>query len=131
MNNILQTLKNMSPGRLASIAAIIIFLIRFFIYIGVQINSTEYAVLYTDLELEDAKQIVSRLEAANVKYKLTKNGTEVMVPTDEVNRMRVDTAELAMASKGSNVGYEVFDNADTLGSTNFVQNNNLIRALEW
>ncbi|MBE6459143.1 MAG: flagellar M-ring protein FliF [Alphaproteobacteria bacterium] len=130
MNNILQTLKNMSPGRLASIAAIIIFLISFFIYIGVQMNSTEYAVLYTDLELEDAKQIVSRLEAANVKYKLTKNGTEVMVPTDEVNRMRVDTAELAMASKGSNVGYEVFDNADTLGSTNFVQNINLIRALE-
>jgi len=130
VNNILQTLKNMSPGRLASIAAIIIFLISFFIYIGVQMNSTEYAVLYTDLELEDAKQIVSRLEAANVKYKLTKNGTEVMVPTDEVNRMRVDTAELAMASKGSNVGYEVFDNADTLGSTNFVQNINLIRALE-
>ena len=130
MNNILQTLKNMSPGRLASIAAIIIFLISFFIYIGVQMNSTEYAVLYTDLELEDAKQIVSRLEAANVKYKLTKNGTEVMVPTDEVNRMRVDTAELAMTSKGSNVGYEVFDNADTLGSTNFVQNINLIRALE-
>ena len=130
MNNILQTLKNMSPGRLASIAAIIIFLISFFIYIGVQMNSTEYAVLYTDLELEDAKQIVSRLEAANVKYKLTKNGTEVMVPTDEVNRMRVDTAELAVTSKGSNVGYEVFDNADTLGSTNFVQNINLIRALE-
>lgn len=130
MNNILQTLRNMSPGRLASIAAIIIFLISFFVYIGIQMNSSEYAVLYTDLELEDAKQIVTRLETANVKYKLTKNGTEVMVPVDEVNRMRVDTAELAMASKGSNVGYEVFDNTDALGSTNFVQNVNLIRALE-
>ena len=130
MNNILQTLKNMSPGRLASIAAIIIFLISFFVYLAVQMSSKEYGVLYTDLELEDAKQIVARLETENVRYKLLKNGTEIMVPVDDVNRMRVNTAELALASKGSNVGYEVFDNTDALGSTNFVQNVNLIRALE-
>lgn len=130
MNNILQTLKNMSPGRLASIAAIVIFLISFFVYLAVQMNSKEYGVLYTDLELEDAKQIVARLDSENVKYKLLKNGTEILVPVDDVNRMRVNTAELALSSKGANVGYEVFDNVDALGSTNFVQNVNLIRALE-
>jgi len=130
VSNILQTIKNMSSGRLVSIAAIIIFLFSFFIYLGVQMNTTEYGVLYTDLELEDAKQIVARLDTENVKYKLTKNGTEIMVPIDDVNRMRVNTAELALASKGANVGYEVFDNTDALGSTNFVQNVNLIRALE-
>lgn len=95
-----------------------------------QVNSVEYSVLYTDLELEDANQIVSRLETANVKYKLNNNGTEILVPSDQVNRMRLDTAELALASKGANVGYEIFDNTDALGSTNFVQNINLIRALE-
>ena len=130
MNNFLQSIKNLSPGRLVSLAAIVIFLISFFAYIIMQINSVEYSVLYTDLELEDAKQIVSRLEADNIKYKLAKNGTEVLVPADQVNKMRVETAELALASKGSNVGYEIFDNTDALGSTNFVQNINLIRALE-
>ena len=130
MNNFLQSIKNLSPGRLASIAAIAIFLISFFAYIGMQVGSTEYAVLYTDLELEDAKQIVARLETDNIKYKITNNGTEIMVPKDLVNKMRVETAELALASKGSNVGYEIFDNTDALGSTNFVQNVNLIRALE-
>ena len=130
VNNFLQSIKNLSPGRLASIAAIAIFLISFFAYIGMQVGSTEYAVLYTDLELEDAKQIVARLETDNIKYKITNNGTEIMVPKDLVNKMRVETAELALASKGSNVGYEIFDNTDALGSTNFVQNVNLIRALE-
>lgn len=130
VNNFLQTIKNLSPGRLASLSAIVIFLISFFAYIATQMSSVDYAVLYTDLELEDAKQIVSRLETANIKYRLTKNGTEVMVPQDMVNKMRVDTAEIALASKGSNVGYEIFDNTDALGSTNFVQNVNLIRALE-
>lgn len=130
MNNFWQSIKNLSPGRLISLAAIVIFLISFFAYIAMQVNSVEYSVLYTDLELEDAKQIVSRLEAENIKYKLTKNGTEILVPQDMVNKMRVETAELALASKGSNVGYEIFDNADALGTTNFVQNINLIRALE-
>ncbi len=130
VNNFWQMIKNLSPGRLISLAAILIFLISFFAYIIMQVNTVEYSVLYTDLELEDANQIVSRLEAANVKYKLNNNGTEILVPVDQVNRMRLDTAELALASKGSNVGYEIFDNTDALGSTNFVQNINLIRALE-
>ena len=130
MNNILQTIKNMSPSKLASIAAIIIFLISFFVYVVVQMSGSDYAVLYTDLDLEDAKQIVSKLDSANIKYRLSKNGTEVLVPAEDVNRMRIETADLALASKGANVGYEVFDNTDALGSTNFVQNVNLLRALE-
>ena len=85
MNNILQTIKNMSPSKMASIAAIIIFLISFFVYVAIQMGGGEYAVLYSDLELEDAKQIVSKLDETNVKYKLTKNGTEVMVPVEDVN----------------------------------------------
>lgn len=130
MNNFIQSIKNLSPGRLASIAAIVIFLIIFFVYLATKLNTGDYAVLYTDLEMEDAKQIVQHLETANIKYRLTKNGTEILVPEEDVNKMRIDTADLAMASKGSNVGYEIFDNTDALGSTNFVQNVNLIRALE-
>lgn len=130
MNNFVQSIKNLSPGRLASLAAVVLFLISFFVYLATQMNSTEYSVLYTDLELEDAKQIVTRLESANVKYRLENNGTEILVPADQVNKMRIDTAELALASKGANVGYEIFDNGDALGSTNFMQNVNLIRALE-
>ena len=130
MNNILQSLKNMSTGRLASLGAIVVFLISFLVYIGVRMSTTDYAVLYSDLELEDAKQITNRLDSDGIKYRLTNNGTEIQVPADEVNKLRVDTAELALSSAGSNVGYEVFDNTDALGSTNFVQNVNLIRALE-
>ncbi len=130
MNNFIQNIKNLSPGRLASIAAVAIFLISFFVYLATKLNTGDYAILYTDLEMEDAKQIVQHLETANIKYRLTKNGTEILVPQEVVNKMRIDTADLAMASKGSNVGYEIFDHTDALGSTNFVQNVNLIRALE-
>ncbi len=130
MNNFIQNIKNLSPGRLASIAAVAIFLISFFVYLATKLNTGDYAILYTDLEMEDAKQIVQHLETANIKYRLTKNGTEILVPQEVVNKMRIDTADLALASKGANVGYEIFDHTDALGSTNFVQNVNLVRALE-
>lgn len=130
MNNFVQSIKNLSPGRLIALASVVLFLISFFVYIATQMHSTEYEILYTDLNLEDAKQIVTKLETENIKYKLTNNGTEIRVPKELVNKMRVETAELALSSKGSNVGYEIFDNSDALGSTNFIQNVNLIRALE-
>ncbi len=130
MNNILQMIKNMSPSKVASIAAIIIFLISFFVYVVVQISGNEYVVLYSDLELPDSKQIVDKLDSSGVDYRLEKNGTEILVPASEVNRLRLDTVDFALGSGVSGVGYEVFDNTDALGSTNFVQNVNLLRALE-
>lgn len=130
MNNFLQTLKNLSPGRLIALAGVALFLISFFGYLFSRIGNSDFAVLYSDLDLENAKQIVSQLETENVKYKLSDNGTTILVPTDDVNRLRINTADIAAASGGSGVGYEIFDNSDALGSTNFVQNINLVRALE-
>ena len=130
MNNILQMIKNMSPSKVASIAAIIIFLISFFVYVAVQMSDKDYAVLYSDLELSDARQIVNKLDSSGVDYRLEKNGTEIWVPTGDVNRLRIETVDIALGSGISSVGYEVFDNTDALGSTNFVQNVNLLRALE-
>jgi flagellar M-ring protein FliF len=115
---------------MASIAAIVIFLLSFFAYLTTKVGTSDFTVLYSNLELEDSKQIVSRLETARVRFRLTKNGTEILVPSDMVSRLRVDTADLALGSSGSSVGYEIFDSSDALGSTNFVQNVNLVRALE-
>lgn len=120
----------MSPSKLASMAAIVIFLISFFVYVAVQMGGSDYVVLYSDLDLENAKQIVAKLDEGHIKYRITKNGTEVQVPSNQVNKLRVETVDLAFGSKGTNVGYEIFDHSDTLGSTNFVQNVNLLRALE-
>ncbi len=130
MNNILQMIKNMSPSKVASIAAIIIFLISFFVYVAVQMSGNEYVVLYSDLELSNAKQIVNKLDSAGIEYRLEKNGTEILVPAEDVNHLRLDTVDFALGSGTTSVGYEVFDNTDALGSTNFVQNVNLLRALE-
>jgi len=46
-----------------------------------------------------------------------------------VARARLDVAQDGLPNGGS-IGYEIFDNTDTFGTTSFVQNVNLVRALE-
>ncbi len=65
----------------------------------------------------------------NTPYRLESGGADVYIAADQVARTRVRLAEQGLPSGGS-VGYEIFDSGDSLGTTNFQQNINLVRALE-
>jgi len=86
-------------------------------------------LLYTDLEPSAARAITEQLEEQNIPYQLRAEGRDIWVSGDKMLKMRLDTAEIAHNSGVTN-GYELFDNMDALGSTNFMQNVNLVRALE-
>jgi flagellar M-ring protein FliF len=66
----------------------------------------------------------------NIPYKVGVGGTQILVPSAEVARLRLTLAKNGLPSKGSIVGYEIFDKSETLGTSSFVHNVNLIRALE-
>ncbi|MGB1027047.1 MAG: flagellar basal-body MS-ring/collar protein FliF, partial [Rhodospirillaceae bacterium] len=76
-----------------------------------------------------AKGIIADLEERNVPFQMANNGTQILVPASEVQKLRVQLSELAVSS-GATVGYEIFDESDMLGSTQFTQNVNMLRALE-
>lgn len=108
-----------------------IAVLAFFIYLMSRMAAPQMELLYGALELADANQIVTRLQADKIPYELRNNGAEVWVPRDRKLDLRVKMAEQALPSGGgASVGYELFDRTDALGSTSFVQNVNLVRALE-
>ena len=129
METLLQTLRNLGPMRLSIMGGVVFGLIAFFIFLSTRLASPQMALLYGDLDTNDATRIAAQLDAQSVPYELRKNGTEVHVPADQVSRMRLTMAQQGLPSGGT-VGYELFDSADSLGSTDFVQNINLVRALE-
>jgi flagellar M-ring protein FliF len=86
--------------------------------------------IYTDLSIEDSGKIVSELEKANVPYELRANGTQILVPSDQMLRLRLSLAQQGLPSGGSIVGYEIFDRSETMGTSSFVMNINMLRALE-
>lgn len=129
MANLRRLARALGAGRLAALAVVAIGSLGFFAWLAVMISEPEYALLYGDLEMSDSSRIIAHLEARAVPYRLQGGGTAVLVPRDEVARTRVELAEQNIPGGGS-LGYELFDTGSALGSTSFLQNVNLVRALE-
>ncbi len=125
----MEQMRGLGPARLAAMAGVAVALVGLIIFFATRFATPQYELLYSGLQQAEAQSIVQSLEEQNVPYQLAENGTEIRVPADQRDRMRLQTAELAVGG-GASVGYEVFDNTSALGSTNFVQNVNLLRALE-
>ncbi|MGN0904662.1 MAG: flagellar basal-body MS-ring/collar protein FliF [Alphaproteobacteria bacterium] len=128
MNSFIQTLKSLGTARLAAMGGVAIFLMGFLIYLATRLGSTEMAVLFSELEPGDTKQIIQKLEEQNVPFQLYKNGTEIRVPVADVLKLRVQLAETAGA--GNVVGYELFDKTQSPGIGHEVMNLQMLRALE-
>ncbi|WP_028879174.1 flagellar basal-body MS-ring/collar protein FliF [Terasakiella pusilla] len=129
MNSFLDTLKNLGPQRLAVVGGVILALVAFFIFLMTRLGTPQMELLYSGLSQDDSRQIVDILSREKIPYDISQDGAEVFVSSDQVGNMRLKIAENGLPS-GGNVGYEVFDNAESIGSTNFQQNVNLVRALE-
>ena len=129
MNPLLQTLRNLGAVRLASLGAVSLCLIAFFVFIAARLTTPGMALLYSGLDPADSAAIAQRLDAQNVPYDVKGDGSQIMVPEDQVAKVRLALAADGIPAGGS-IGYEIFDRADALGTTNFVQQINQLRALE-
>ena len=129
MDSIIETLRGMGGGRLIALVGVGAGLIGFFVFIVSQVGSPTLTLLYGGLDLDDSSEIVTRLETMSVPYELRANGTQIFVPDDQSLRLRMTLAQEGLPSGGT-VGYEIFDRGDALGVTSFVQEVNLVRALE-
>lgn len=104
-------------------------LIVFFVFLTTRLSSPDMALLYADLDATDSARIVERLESQGVPYELRGDGSQIRVPADQVLRLRMSMAAEGLPTGGS-IGYEIFDRENALGTTNFVQQVNHLRALE-
>ena len=129
MNNLLQTLRNLGPARLATMGIAALGMAAFFVYIAMRLNTPPMALLYADLELGDSSQIATRLQGMNIPYQVRGDGNQILVPSDQVQQIRMSLATEGLPAGGS-IGYEIFDRTQSLGTSNFVQNVNHVRALE-
>ena len=129
MNSFVDTLKQLGPSRLAIMAAILVGLVLFFIFVSLRVSTPAMKLLYSDLSSSDSGAIAAKLEENEIPYEVSADGGRIMVSETEVGKARLLLAEAGLPNGGS-LGYELFDKKSGFGTTNFVQNINQVRALE-
>ncbi|WP_008192598.1 flagellar basal-body MS-ring/collar protein FliF [Roseibium alexandrii] len=129
MNGLIEFIKTLGPARIAAMGAVAAILVGVFAFIIFRVTAPQMTTLYNELTLEDSAAIVSQLESQGVQFKLAREGASIMVPQEQVARLRMQLAAEGLPTGGS-IGYEIFDRSDTLGATSFVQNINHLRAME-
>ncbi|MHB1103914.1 MAG: flagellar basal-body MS-ring/collar protein FliF [Devosia sp.] len=129
MNGLLEFVNRLGLARIAAMAVVAVLMLGFFAFLIMRASSPQMAPLYTGLSLEDSAAIVSELQTQNVPYELRGEGDTILVARDQITATRMSLAESGLPQRGQ-VGYEIFDEQNTLGATSFVQNINNVRALE-
>ena len=129
MQGLTAFIKTLGAARIAAMAAVTVALIGFFAFLMLRVTAPQMTTLFTDLSMQDSGGVVKDLERQGIPYELKHDGAVVLVPKDQVLRVRMKLAEAGLP-RGGGVGYEIFDKSDTLGATSFVQNINHLRALE-
>jgi len=121
-------IKNFGAARFGAMAGVAAALTAFFLYAAGVLSEPAKSILYAGLEPKDAAQVTAKLDAMAVPYEAKGDGGTILVPANQVTKLRMELASENLPSAG--VGYEIFDKSDAFGTTAFVQNINRLRALE-
>jgi len=122
--------KNLGTKKLIAFAstAIVLFIgIIIFISNASKQNMTS---MYTSLSPEDTSAIVARLQAMSIPYNIASENNQIEVPTEKMLALRMILAQEGLPSSAQVFGYELFDKSDAFGTSQFVYNINMVRALE-
>jgi flagellar M-ring protein FliF len=86
-----------------------------------------YTVVYSNLDLRDAANVVTQLKVLKNPYQIRDNGKSVAVPKGKADEARLGLAEKNLPLGGS-VGWEIFDQSK-LGTTDFDRQVQFVRAI--
>ncbi len=130
MTALLESLRSLGAKKLGAMAAVALVSLGLLGFLMVRGSGDgPMSLLYGDLDLREAGQVVDQLDRARIPHQIEAGGTRVLVPPDQVARARMLLAKEGLPSGGS-IGYEIFDRSDSLTASGFQQGINQTRALE-
>ncbi|NHO33835.1 flagellar basal-body MS-ring/collar protein FliF [Acetobacter fallax] len=129
MKATLSGLRSLGLPRLIALGAVGVGLLGMLAVLTLHGSQQPMSLLYRDLDLHEASQMSDDLEKAHIAHSASPQGDSISVPRDQIASARLLLARDGLPSGGS-VGYEIFDHANTLTTTQFEQNIDETRALE-
>lgn len=90
-------------------------------------RTPNYGLLYGDMSRKDASEVIAYLRDNNITYKITDNGSTVLVPSNKIYEVRMALANADLPR--GDVGFELFDK-NQFGMSDLAQRVNYRRALQ-
>lgn len=115
------------PAQRAGLAVAAIVLVMVAVPFVRWVSAPSYTLLYAGLEDTELAEVADELDGRSVPYEL--EGSRVLVPQDQVHRVRADLAQAGISSNPTVPGYELLDD-QALGVSDFRQQVDLQRAVE-
>ncbi|MES2819746.1 MAG: flagellar basal-body MS-ring/collar protein FliF [Pseudomonadota bacterium] len=90
----------------------------------------DYRPLYASLEGLDATQVTETLAAADIAYTIEPNSGALLVKSEDLGRARLKLASAGVTAKDGNMGFEILDQEQGLGTSQFMEATRYRRGLE-
>ncbi|MFJ4066886.1 flagellar basal-body MS-ring/collar protein FliF [Pseudomonas sp. NPDC089996] len=90
----------------------------------------DYRPLYGSLAGMDTKQVMDTLASADIPYHVEPNSGALLVKADDLSRARLKLAAAGVAPSDGNVGFELLDKEQGLGTSQFMEATRYRRSLE-
>jgi flagellar M-ring protein FliF len=90
----------------------------------------DYRPLVSSLAGMDTKQVMDTLATANISYSVEPNSGALLVKAEDLSRARLALASAGVVQNDGNVGFEILDKDQGLGTSQFMEATRYRRGLE-
>ena len=126
--NLVQLVQEWPLSRKIATGAVLVISIALFALLIVQARTADQQLLYANLEMQDASEVVTWLKNQKIDYTLKNGGKDIWISANQIYQSRLDLAANGLPS-GGGVGFEIFDK-QSFALTDYVQKVNYTRALQ-
>ena len=126
----IEFLKKLGVSKLIilTLSALVIF--GGMVYLIISMTKPSLSTIYSNLSEQDRNTVIWKLESMGINYQVVKKNSQILVPVDKVLSLRMYFAQEGLINSGNITGYEIFDKETGLGNSQFLNNVNILRALE-
>ncbi len=130
MPTLLNFIRSLGVKKISYIAAGILVMLGSIAFYSFIVTKSDMVILYSGLSTDDSAAVEQKLSSMGEKYSILSSGSIIKVREDRLSKIRMAMAEDGIPARGVSLGYKIFDQEESLGTTSFMQNIKLIRALE-
>lgn len=115
-DNASETWSRFSNKQKYLVIGIILFVILSVIFIAYWASQPEFTVIYNNLSLAEAGEIVEEIESRGIPVEIGADGRSISVPAAQADKLKVELASAGLPRNG-NINYSIFSENMSFGMT--------------